>query len=95
MSSSASGTKAPWGKSWRTSCRKLVWNLILGVEEGSGRLLAGEKCYHISLPLRGRSLPGMGLPLPCTSLAGLARALPFLPLAGPSGVCAFNETVWL
>lgn len=26
---------------------------------------------------------------------GWSPALPLLPLAGPSGVCAFNETVWL
>lgn len=26
---------------------------------------------------------------------GGPQALPLLPLAGPSGVCAFNETVWL
>lgn len=57
--------------------------------------MAGEKGYRLSPPLRGGSLPGTGLPLPRTRLAGLARALPFLPLAGPSGVCAFNETVWL
>ena len=44
--------------------------------------------------LVGASL-AWGSPFPCTSLAGLAQAVPFLALAGPSGVCAFNETVWL
>ena len=33
--------------------------------------------------------------LPMHQPGRAARAVPFLPLAGPSGVCAFNETVWL
>ena len=33
--------------------------------------------------------------LPMHQPGRAARAIPFLPLAGPSGVCAFNETVWL
>lgn len=48
-------------------------------------------CY---LHLEGACL-AWGSPSPCAGLVGLARAFPLLPLAGPSGVCAFNETVWL
>ena len=84
----AAGTKAQWFQSWRTSCRKLVWNLILGVEESSGRLLAkegaGKKCHHISPPDLVEAFLAWGSPFHAPAWQGWPKPFPSCPWQGPA-----------
>lgn len=84
MSSLASGTKAQWGKSWRTSCRKLVWNLILGVEKAVGGSWQGRNATTSHyLYMVGASL-AWGSPFHALAWQGWLKPFPSCPWQGPA-----------